>query len=207
MLEIIRRMINARKDKPCQVIPAFSNKKQPPKPFASMQLINHLAPDVYSNSEETRNSENVYETMLYTGNFLVQFDVLGNTDAQAFKTANLLKELISYDMRYSEWIPNGIGIANGDFKIKAMHELTDSNEWLYRYSFDVEFESFMTMDRVTELAKRIELEVNSDIIIDTTLTQETKKRAEFIINKKQLKQEIKYKPKTIIKKIIGGNNE
>lgn len=162
MLDVIRGLINARKDKPVMVIDGYSNKEQPLKPFATAYLINHNAPDEYMYTSEEKTADDVTEHMEYWGEFLIQFDVLGKTEKEAYQKARALREFISYTMRYQDWIPNNIGITNSDYTLKAMHEKADTGEYLYRYSFDITFESKLTMERVTELAKTIELTLNDE---------------------------------------------
>ena len=165
MLDIILGLINARKDKPVQIIPGYSNKPQPKKPFATAYLINHKAPDEYMYTSEKKTDDNVTESMEYWGEFTIQFDVLGNTEKETFQKARVLRELITYTMRYQDWIPNSMGIIDEDYTLKAMHEKADTGEYLYRYSFDITFESKLTMERITELAKTIDLTLNDEKIV------------------------------------------
>lgn len=160
MLDIIRGLINARSDKPVMVIAGYQNKPQPLKPFAVAYLINHNAPDEYMWTSEEKTPEQITEHMEYWGEFTVQFDVLGNTEQETFQKARALREFITYTMRYQDWIPNNIGITNADYSLRALHEQVDTGEYIYRYSFDITFESRMSMERVTEIAKTIELTLN-----------------------------------------------
>lgn len=165
MLDIILGLINARQEKPLQIIPGYSNNPQPNKPFACAYVINHKAPDEFSFTEEEKSDVNVLEKMRYWGEFLIQFDVLANSEQEAFTKANSLKNLITYVMRYQDWNQNGIGIVNEDYTLKALHEKVDTGEYIYKYSFDVTFESKMTMQRATFLAKTIELTTNNETTI------------------------------------------
>lgn len=164
MLDIIRGLINARSDKPVQVIPGYSNKPQPQKPFATAYLINHNAPDEYMWTSEEKTPEQITELMEYWGEFTIQFDVLGDTEKATYSKARALRELITYTMRYQDWIPNNIGITNADYSLRTLHEQVDTGEYIYRYSFDITFESRMSMERVTEIAKTIELTLNDKMI-------------------------------------------
>lgn len=162
MLDVILGLINARQEKPVQVIPGYTNKPQPPKPFATAYLINHESPDEYMYTSEEKTDDNVTESMEYWGEFTIQFDVLGNKEQETFKKATSLKNLITYTMRYQDLIPNDIGIIDENYTLRAMHEKVDTGEYLYRYSFDITFESRMTMQRATFLAKKIELTLNNE---------------------------------------------
>lgn len=165
MTDIIKKLINSRSDKPCLLISGYDNKPVKKKPYAVMYLINHKAPDVYMSDTEVKDNDKIKETMKYWGEFTYQFNVLGKTETETLQTAQMLKELITYDMRYQELELNDIGIIDEDYEIKALHELSDSNEWIYRYSFDITFESRITAERVTEIAKTIETTINDKTII------------------------------------------
>lgn len=166
MLDIILNMINAREDAPIQVIPGYSNEDQPPKPFGCAYLIDHRCPDEYSNDFESEDENEVREKMSYWGEFLIQFDVFGNTELEAFRNAIALRKLITYKMRYQDWLPNEIGIVNPEYSLNPLHEKADTGEYIYRYSFDVTFESRLSMERVTEIAKTIELAANPKEIVE-----------------------------------------
>lgn len=157
--ELIRTLINGRTDKPCIVIPGYSGKKEPPKPFATMYLVTSKEPDVYDSDVEEKSDDSVKETTKYWGEFTFQFDILGNTDDEAKTKAQDLKNLIAYKMRYSDWQPINIGIVNSEFSLKNLNE-QNGNEWIYRRSLDITFESELTLERVTELAKTIEVTAN-----------------------------------------------
>ena len=163
MTDIIKKLINSRSDKPCLLISGYDGKPVKNKPYVVMYLINHNSPDIYMSDEEIKSDTEIKETMQYCGEFTYQFDVLGNTDKQAFEIAQKLKELITYKMRYQELELNGIGIVEEDYTLKALHEQLDSKEWIYKYSFDITFESYLTAERVTEIAKSIELNTNNKI--------------------------------------------
>lgn len=164
MLDIILGLINVRKDKPIQIIHGYSNKPQSKKPYACAYLINHNAPDEYMWTTEDKTLESITEHMEYWGEFLIQFDILGNSDKEAYSKAVALREFITYQMRYQDWSQNNIGIINSDYSIKCLNEKVDTGEYIYKYSFDITFESKMTMDRVTEIAKIIELTLNDEKI-------------------------------------------
>lgn len=164
MLNIILGLINKRNDKPIQVIPGYHNKKQPPKPYGCAYIINHTAHDEYSNISETKQSDDIIEMMRYVGEFEIQFDVFGKTEEETFEKARALRELITYKMRYQDWIPNNVGITNSDYSMRALHEKADTGEYIYRYSFDITFESALTMERLTTLAKTIDLKLNDSNI-------------------------------------------
>lgn len=164
MLDIILGLINIRKDKPIQIIPGYSNKPQPKKPYACAYLINHKVPDEYMWTTEEKTSENFIEHMEYWGEFLIQFDVLGNSDKEAYSKALALREFITYQMRYQDLSQNNIGIINSDYSIKCLNEKVDTGEYIYKYSFDITFESKMTMTRITEIAKIINLTLNEETI-------------------------------------------
>lgn len=165
MTDTIKKLINRRSDKPCLLISGYDNKPIKIKPYAVMYLINHKAPDIYMSDEEIKENSISREIMKYWGEFTYQFDVLGKTELETLKKAQELKELITYKMRYQDWELNNIGITDEEYEIKALHELSDSNEWIYRYSFDVTFESCMTAERITEIAKTIETTINDETII------------------------------------------
>lgn len=157
--EVIRKLINARADKPCITIPGYSDKPQPEKPFATMYLISQVEPDIYREDEEIKGVDSVEENSKYWGDFTFQFDVLGNTDEQAREVANKLRKLITYNMRYSDWLVNDIGVADSSFSITQRNEKLD-NQHIFRYTFDITFESEITLNRVTELAKVLEVTLN-----------------------------------------------
>ncbi|MEG2347275.1 MAG: hypothetical protein RSB50_06295 [Cetobacterium sp.] len=157
--EIIRKLINSRVDKPCITIPGYSDKPQPPKPFATIYLVTQKEPDIYKEDEEIKGTDKVEETSKYWGDFTFQFDVLGNTDQEARDIANKLRKLITYNMRYSDWLVNNIGIADSSFTVTQRNEKLD-NQHIFRYTFDITFESEITLNRVTELAKILEVTVN-----------------------------------------------
>lgn len=161
MLDIILGMINKRKDKPIQIIPGYSNKEQPKKPYACAYLINHSSIDEYSSISEETNDDKIHELMNYLGEFTFQIDILGNTERETFEKARALREFITYTMRYQDWIPNKIGIVNSDYSLKALHEKVDTGEYIYRYSFDITFESMLTMERLTTLAEVIDITLNN----------------------------------------------
>lgn len=62
-------------------------------------------------------------------------------------------------MRYQEWEQNGIGIINENIVIKPMHE-EQSKQWIYRFIFDIKFEYNLEVNRVIDLAKRLEMKAN-----------------------------------------------
>lgn len=161
--ELIRQMINARVDKPCITIPGYSDKPQPSKPFATIYLVTQKEPDIYREDEEVKGVDSISETSKYWGDFTFQFDVLGNSDEQARDIANKLRKLITYNMRYSDWLVNNIGIADTNFTVTNRNEALD-NQHIFRYTFDITFESEITLNRVTELAKILEVTMNDDII-------------------------------------------
>lgn len=166
MLELIRKLINNRSDKPCIVIPGYNNKEQPPKPFACMYQISHISPDVYMfDTEEKLDDGIIRELMALNGEFTFQFDVLAETEEQCRDKMMALIELISYKMRYSDLEPNGIGIVNEEYKMRSLHEQIDTLEWIYRYSIDITFESNITYERMTELANTIEVTANEEKFI------------------------------------------
>lgn len=162
--EAIRQLINKRTDKPCMVIPGYTSNPQPKKPFAAMYLISDVRDDAYDSDVEIKTDDEVTETTKYWGEFTFQFDVLGNTDEETRTKADELLKLITYKMRYSDWQVNNIGITNPTLSITNRNEKVD-REYIYRYTFDITFESEMSQQRVTQLAKKIEGTANSEKFI------------------------------------------
>lgn len=165
MTDILKKLINSRIDKPCLLIAGYNNKPVKKKPYAVLYLINHHMPDIYMSDIEEKGKGSTKEIQKYWGEFTYQFNVLGNTEEETLTIAQNLRELITYDMRYQELEENNIGIIDESYDIIPLHELSDSNEWIYKYSFDITFESYITAERITEIAGLIVVNLNDKKII------------------------------------------
>lgn len=160
MFTIIRKLINTRTDKPLEVIEGYNGKKEPSKPYGVAYEISETTEDVFWDEESLKEKEHAF----FEGESLIQFEVIADTLKEAKEKAIVLKNLIVYKMRYQEWEQNGIGIINENIVIKPMHE-EQSKQWIYRFIFDIKFEYRLEVERALDLAKEIELSINSEIII------------------------------------------
>ena len=153
----IIEIINMREDCPLQIIPGYSNKKRPDDPFSAYYELQPKLDDVYAGTEE-----NGVETAITHGEFPVQFDVFGSSIAEAREKAYKLWELIVYKMRYEDWSYGGIGII-GQTAPKAAHYQIDSksDNFNYRFTFDITFESDLKASKLVSYIEEIQITVNS----------------------------------------------
>lgn len=159
MLEKILKLINSRKDVPLQVIPGYSDKEQPSKPYATAYIINNNMQDTYWIDNEDKKEDIINEsTKIYTQT-KIQFDVFGKTEQETRNKSIELLKLIMYKMRYKEWEENSVGIVDIS-GIRTLNEKSTANSWIYRNTFDVMFESYLIAERTSEIIKKIILEIN-----------------------------------------------
>lgn len=154
IIELLNKMSNI------QIIPAFTDKKPPKKPYATYQVLNINSADFrgYTEREYIKKDEKYLETTEYRIMARIQFDVYSETQEDTLENATTLRELILFNAR-REIGRIEAGIAKSG-EIKSLNELINA-KYEYRCSFDIVFEYMkITKEREIELIKEIELLVN-----------------------------------------------
>jgi len=154
MIPKIMDLIN--KTNSFQIIPAYTDKKTPEKPYGSYVIIStstkNLGP-TYSKYDDIKDVH--IEKSRYRETVQVQFDIYSDGEIEALNKGRELRNLIIFQLRH-QWgrIDTGIvlftSIENKREEIKGKYE--------YRTTFDVTFE-YMTLseEREVEIAREIDL--------------------------------------------------
>lgn len=143
-----------------QVIPAYTDKKVPEKPYGTFYIADISSHDFFGAIEEKKKEgETEYaEITEYRMETKVQFDIYADTQEEVLKKATELKEIILFHLRY-EWGRIRSGIAKFS-DVSTMRELIQG-KYEYRAMFQITFEYMkMTKEREAFLVKEIELIVN-----------------------------------------------
>lgn len=159
MIKIIIELLNKMSN--IQIIPAFTDKKPPKKPYVTYQVLNINSADFrgYTEREYIKKDEKYLETTEYRIIVRLQFDVYSETQEEALENATELRELILFNGR-REIGRIEAGVVKSS-EIKSLNELINS-EYEYRCTFDIVFEYMkVTKERELELIKEIELLVNN----------------------------------------------
>ena len=153
IIELLNKMSNI------QIIPAFTDKKSPKKPYATYQVLNINSADFRGYTErELKKDEKYLETTEYRVMARLQFDVYSETQEEALENSTELRELILFNAR-REIGRIDAGVVKSS-EIKSLNELINA-KYEYRCSFDIVFEYMkITKERELELIKEIELLVN-----------------------------------------------
>ena len=158
MIKIIIELLNKMSN--IQIIPAFTDKKPPKKPYATYQVLNINSADFrgYTEREYIKKDEKYLETTEYRIMARIQFDVYSETQEETLENATTLRELILFNAR-REIGRIEAGVAKSG-EIKSLNELINA-KYEYHCSFDIVFEYMkITKEREIELIKEIELLVN-----------------------------------------------
>lgn len=159
MIKIIIELLNKMSN--IQIIPAFTDKKPPKKPYVTYQVLNINSADFrgYTEREYIKKDEKYLETTEYRIIVRLQFDVYSETQEETLENATELRELILFNGR-REIGRIEAGVVKSS-EIKSLNELINS-EYEYRCTFDIVFEYMkVTKERELELIKEIELLVNN----------------------------------------------
>lgn len=148
-----------------QIIPAYSEKKLPSKPFATYCVLSKETKDFFGHSERKYNAEDNSnrEKRRYRETTVVQFDVYEESLSGEFLKAQRLFELIIFILRKT-WGEIDVGIV----KFSEIRNLREEiqNKYERRASFDVTFEYMnLTEERRIEIAEVIELIANKEKIV------------------------------------------
>lgn len=163
MIEQIIELLNSISD--INIIPAYSEKNLPEKPYATYCVISKKAKDFFGYSERKYNSSDNSnrEKRRYRETAVIQFDVYEDSISGEFLKAQKLFELIVFILR-KEWKNVDVGIVEFS-EIKNLREEIQ-NKYERRASFDVTFEYMnLTEERKVEIAEIIELIANKEKII------------------------------------------
>ncbi len=158
MIEQIIRLLNSISS--IQIIPAYSEKKPPEKPYATYCVISKEAKDFYGASERKYLEEdNSYkDKRRYREKATIQFDVYEDDISGNFFKAQRLFEMVIFILR-KEWKYIDVGIVNFS-NIKVLRQEIQS-DYEIRASFDITFEYMnLTEERKVEIAETVELIAN-----------------------------------------------
>lgn len=130
IIELLNKMSNI------QIIPAFTDKKPPKKPYATYQVLNINSADFrgYTEREYIKKDEKYLETTEYRIMARIQFDVYSETQEETLENATTLRELILFNAR-REIGRIEAGVAKSG-EIKSLNELINA-KYEYRCSFDI----------------------------------------------------------------------
>lgn len=151
-IEMILQILNSEIEKPFDCILAYQNGVSPQKPYATLYELEPILDDVYRGTyaEEKTSSK-------YYGEYPVQFDIFSKDIKASRENSKDYWEYIMFKLR-DILGTYGIGVTahtgpnpNYEF-IQGQYE--------YRRTFRVTFEFNSDVDRITELAERIELTAN-----------------------------------------------
>ena len=163
MIEQIIKLLNSMSV--INIIPAYSEKKPPKKPYATYCVISKETKDFFGSSEREYNAEDNsnLEKRRYREIATIQFDMYENSLAGNFLKAQRLFELIIFNLR-KEWGYIDVGIVKFS-KITNLREEIQ-NKYERRASFDVTFEYInLTEERKIEIAETIELIANNHKVV------------------------------------------
>lgn len=158
MIEQIIRLLNSISS--IQIIPAYSEKKPPEKPYATYCVISKKIKDFYGASEKrySENNNNYKEKRRYRETATIQFDVYEKSLSGHFLKAQRLFEMVIFILR-KEWKYIDVGIVNFS-NIKVLRQEIQS-DYEIRASFDITFEYMnLTEERKVEIAETVELIAN-----------------------------------------------
>ena len=133
MIEQIIKLLNSMSV--INIIPAYSEKKPPKKPYATYCVISKKAKDFFAYSERKYNSSDNSnrEKRRYRETVVIQFDVYEDSISGEFLKAQKLLELIIFILR-KEWRNIDVGIVEFS-EIKNLREEIQ-NKYERRASFD-----------------------------------------------------------------------
>ena len=157
MTKLIMELLNFKSK--IQIIPAFTNKEPPSKPYATYQILNINSADFFGYTERKylESDKKYKEQTEYRMTTRVQFDVFGENQEKTLEQAIDLRELILFKLRYEFGIVK-VGIVKNS-EIKILNEVINA-KYEYRASFDITFEFIkMTDERIIELVREIKAEV------------------------------------------------
>nr|DAJ31719.1 MAG TPA: hypothetical protein [Caudoviricetes sp.] len=157
MIKLIMELLNFKSK--IQIIPAFTNKEPPSKPYATYQILNINSADFFGYTERKylESDKKYKEQTEYRMTTRVQFDVFGENQEKTLEQAIDLRELILFKLRYEFGIVK-VGIVKNS-EIKILNEVINA-KYEYRASFDITFEFIkMTDERIIELVREIKAEV------------------------------------------------
>ena len=157
MIKLIMELLNFKSK--IQIIPAFTNKETPSKPYATYQILNINSADFFGYTERKylESDKKYKEQTEYRMTTRVQFDVFGENQEKTLEQAIDLRELILFKLRYEFGIVK-VGIVKNS-EIKILNEVINA-KYEYRASFDITFEFIkMTDERIIELVREIKAEV------------------------------------------------
>ena len=163
MIEQIIKLLNSMSV--INIIPVYSEKKPPKKPYATYCVISKKTKDFFGYSERKYNSSDNsnIEKRRYRETAVIQFDVYEDSISGEFIKTQKLLELIIFILR-KEWRNIDVGIVEFS-EIKNLREEIQ-NKYERRASFDVTFEYMnLTEERKIEIAEVIELIANKEKII------------------------------------------
>lgn len=143
---------------PFQIIPAYTHRKVPEKPYATYYISQVQSHDFFGATEEQKKTGSYVEKAEYRTEAKVQFDIYADTQEEVLEKAMELRELILFRLRY-EWGRIRVGIAKHS-NVNSFREIIQG-KYEHRAMFQIIFESMrMTKEREVWLAKEIELIAN-----------------------------------------------
>ena len=143
MIKLIMELLNFKSK--IQIIPAFTNKEPPSKPYATYQILNINSADFFGYTERKylESDKKYKEQTEYRMTTRVQFDVFGENQEKTLEQAIDLRELILFKLRYEFGIVK-VGIVKNS-EIKILNEVINE-KYEYRAIFDITFEFIKMKD-------------------------------------------------------------
>lgn len=160
MIKEIIRVLNSESD--IQLIPGYSDKNIPNKPYGTYVLINKKINDFSgaTNKRFDKKTNEYIETRRYRIVATLQFDIYEDSLSGEFEKAQKLFEIIIFNLR-KKWGYIDVGIV-GFSDIKFLRQKIQ-NKYEKRCSFDVSFEYMnLTDERKIEIAKMVDILVNEE---------------------------------------------
>ena len=158
MMERIIELLNLISS--IQIIPAFTDKKPPKKPYATYQVLNINSADFFGYTERKyiESDKKYIESTEYRIVSRVQFDIFADNQEKVLENAINLRELILFNARIEVGRINA-GIIKSS-EIKTLNELINQ-KYEYRATFDIVFEYMkLTKDREAAVVKEIQIIAN-----------------------------------------------
>lgn len=155
-------MINQDSNSPFKCIGAYQGGNTPPKPYATYYELEPSLDDItgVDNSIFVDNTkESVRDSAEYYGEYPIQFDIYSeNIEGSRLNSKNYWEFLI-FKMR-EEFHRRGIGITTHTSP-KPVSEFI-AGEYEYRRVFRVTFEFDTTTEKISQMAKKLEVTANTE---------------------------------------------
>lgn len=161
-IKLIIKLLNTDPNSPFKCIQAYGPGNPPAKPYATYFELETLldditGPDITEFTDE--NKDAVKDSADYYGEYPIQFDVFSDTIESCRIDSRTYWEFIIYKLR-EMFHRYGIGITTHTSPNPIYEYINGKYE--YRRTFRITFEFDTTVEKIVELAKKLEVTANNE---------------------------------------------